>query len=378
MMEEMPVPDYLTFAPRILFKQNVLPHYLVFFVTKNCTARCRHCLLGERAHSTDELTVDEISRMTRHMDPLLFLLITGGDPFLRTDIVDIIKTFYRSPGFRNLGMPSNGFLTDRIVSAAETILTDCPGIDFAIDISLDGVGEDHDRIRQVPGLFDRATDTYRRLQQLQKKFPNFNLNVAVTVSHFNHTKLDELYRFLTDELGTRSINHLLCRGDPRDPQALDVDMENYTRFSDQLDADVKQNTLTGYHGYPFADLVNAMKMVRQKIIRTIREKDRFVVPCYAGQLGVILYPNGDLAPCELRNEILGNLREQDYDFRAIIHSPAAQAVRRQIRNEQCRCTYECFLTNAVMFHPRMFSSVLLEAVKMKWARLRSGGNYRAT
>ncbi|HPQ39187.1 MAG TPA: radical SAM/SPASM domain-containing protein [bacterium] len=370
----MSVPSYLKFAPRILRKSGVLPHYLVFFVTKNCTANCRHCLLGSEAHSTDELTVDEIERITEHMDPLLFLLITGGDPFIRKDISEIVKTFYRRPGFRNLGMPSNGFLTDRIVGETERILMDCPGIDFAVDISIDGIGDDHDYIRQKPGLFDRAVTTYRQLEKLTKKYANFNLNVAVTVSSYNHDKLDALYRFLKMELGVVNINHLLCRGNPTDPAALQVNMDHYQAFSRQLDRDLRDDALKGYHGYPFADLVNAMKIVRQKLIAHIRNRDEYVAPCYAARLGAILYPDGDVAPCELRDEILGNLRLNGYNFRAVIESETAGRIRRKIADEHCHCTYECFLTNAVMFNPALFGKVLAEAVRIKFHRWFPGGS----
>ncbi len=370
----MPVPSYLKFAKRIVTKRHALPHYLVFFVTKNCTARCLHCLLGERAESRNELTVDEIARTTEHMDPILFLLITGGDPFIRDDISQIVQTFYKRPGFRNLGMPSNGYHTGKMVQAVEEILVTCKGIDFALDISIDGIGEDHDRIRQVDGLFDRAVNTYRELHKLKSRFTNFNLNVAVTVSHYNQDKLDDLYDFLRNELQVETINHLLCRGEPRNPKALDVDLEKYKAFSDRLDEDMKSSLLKGYHGYPFADMVNGMKMVRQRIIQTITREKRYVVPCYAGKLGTIMYPDGDIAPCELRSEILGNLRKENYNFRKIMTSPEADAFRNRIDRERCFCTYECFLTNAVMFNPLMFGHVILESMKIKWARFASRGD----
>jgi MoaA/NifB/PqqE/SkfB family radical SAM enzyme len=369
----MPVPGYLKFAPRIFKKTGVLPHYIVFFVTQRCTANCKHCLLGQKTGNTHELTLDEIEMMSRHMDPLLFLLITGGDPFIRDDISQIVNVLYRRPGFRNLGMPTNGFFTEKIVEESERILRDCPGIDFAVDVSIDGIGEDHDAIRQSPGLFEKAVKTYRELEKLAKRYENFNLNVAVTVSSYNHDKLDELYAFLTHELGAKTINHLLCRGDPTEKDALAVDMDTYRLFSNQLDRDMKSNILKGYHGYPFADMVNAMKMVRQRLIHKIRKENRYIVPCYAARLGVVIYPDGNVAPCELRDETLGNLRTFGYNFRAILESDEAEKIRSAIRRDGCHCTYECFLTNAVMFNPVLLFQVLFETGRIKISRLFTGG-----
>ena len=365
----MPVPSYLSFARRVFFKKGVLPHYLVFFVTKNCTAACRHCLLGDRQKSENELQLDEIGRMTDYMDPLLFLLLTGGDPFLREDLIEIVRLFYRKPGFRNLGMPSNGLMTDRIVTFAETILESCPGIDFAIDISIDDIGSSHDMIRNVPGLFDKAIATYVELRKLQNRFSNFNLNIAVTVSKFNQDHLMDLYDYLVKDLGVVTINHLLCRGNPRDPEALDVDIDLYRRFSDRVDRDIQARVLKGYSGYPFADLINGMKVVRERVIRKIVKNRRFVIPCYAARLGVILYPDGDIAPCELRDEVLGNIRDAGYNFREIVFSDNADRIREQIDKERCYCTYECFLTNAIMFNPVMLASVACEVMKIKGSRL---------
>ncbi|MCD4653146.1 hypothetical protein K8T06_04355, partial [bacterium] len=164
-----------------------------------------------------------------------------------------------------------------------------------------------------------------------------------------------------------------CRGNPTDPEALKVIMENYRSFSNQLDSDMKKNALMGYHGFHFADLVNAMKMVRQRLIRRISTFDEYVVPCYAAQLGAILYPDGNVAACELRQDILGNLRENGYNFRSIFESDQCLKVRQAISDERCHCTYECFLTNAVMFNPVMFGKVLKETAKIKLNRWFSGG-----
>ncbi len=362
---------YLRFAHRLFYKRRALPLYLVFFVTHHCTARCRHCLLGERDPRRDELSLDEIERFSRSLGKLLFLLLTGGDPFLREDLAEIAQVFYRNNRIVNLGIPTNGFLTDRVLRTAETILETCPEMEFAVDVSLDGIGEEHDRLRQLPGLFERATATYLGLKELERRYPRFSVAVAITVSAYNQDRVAETYRWLRGKLGVSNVNQLLCRGSPRDPEALKVDLEKYIDFSRQLEEDTLDSRLAGYRDYPFSDLINAMKILRRQVIVGHARGRRRLVPCYAGRLGGVVYSRGEVYPCELLERPLGHLREVDYQFPRIWFSPRADEVRREIERKQCRCTYECFLTNGLLFTPAVLPRLLLEYWRLKVRRFQA-------
>lgn len=357
--------SYLKFAKNIFFKKKAMPVYLVVFLTERCTARCRHCLLGGRIKHPDELTLDEYRKFTKTLDPILFLLITGGDVFLRDDLTDIIHAFYKKPGFLNLGIPSNGYLTDRIISATEKILSTCPEMDFAIDISIDGLGEEHDNIRNTKGIFQKAVETYKQLEKIEKRFPRFKVNIAVTISSYNHDKLDDLYEYLTKELKVKTINNLLVRGDPREDCAKDVDLEKYQELNIRLSNDSYCGVLPGYRGFMIADFINAMKLVRQKAIYRISKEDRMVYPCYAGQLSCVIYPDGDVQPCELIDHKMGNLREVNYDFRKIWFGIEKETIVDWIKHNKCHCTYECFLTNSILFNISAYKDVLKELWQIK-------------
>lgn len=357
---------YLSFAPRILRKEG-WPLYLVFFVTRNCTAHCSHCLLGERSSATGELSLTEIETMASSMGPLLFLLLTGGEPFLRDDLGRIAAVFREHTGVLNIGIPTNGSLTNQVVSTTRDILEACPGVDLAVDVSIDGIGPEHDAIRGVPGLFDKAVTTFKELQQVAAENSGFNANVAVTVSRQNERHLLDLYRFLREELGVRTINHLLVRGNPRDPDTLAPQLAAYHDFSVAMEEDARRATLRGYSGYPFSSFLNAMKVVRRQIIEETVRSDTRVAPCYAGKLSCVVYSKGEVHPCELLPQRFGDLREHDMNFGALWHGERASEIRQYVDSEQCHCTYECFLTNSVMFTP-----ALLPRVFREWLRQRHG------
>lgn len=367
----MKASGYLRHLGDIIRKKSSTPLYLVFFITENCTAKCVHCLLGERAPRKDELTIDEIEKISASMDEILFLLLTGGEPFLRDDIAEIAYIYFKNNRVSNLGIPSNGSLQEKVVSSAEKILEKCPGIDFAIDISIDAIDAEHDRLRGYEGLFEKALWTYRELRKLKKKYSNFNLNVALTASGYNQEKLPEIYAYLKDELGADAITYLLTRGTPRDPAAKGVDIKKYLELANIIEDDTKKNALSGYKRFFGCDLINAMKIVRQKVIAEIVTENKSVLPCYAGSLSAVITSNGELCPCELLDRKMGNLRDVNYDFKKLWNSETADNIRRYIKESKCFCTYECFLTNSILFTPSIFPTVFREWAGIKIGRIKA-------
>lgn len=369
--------DYMAYAKRIFWKRGASPLYFVYFVTDFCNAHCKHCLLAEHDEAVreKELTIDEIERVSAHMDDMLFFTPTGGEPFLRRDLAEIVRIFHRNNHALNVGIPTNGSLTNRVVETARDILDTCPGIDLHIDVSIDDIGERHDEIRQFPGLFERATRTYQALRELEAHYPRFSTCVEITVSAYNQEHLLELYDYLTHNVGVNTVFTLLTRGAPREPGAKDFDITKYEELHRVLEADNKARILSGYYKMPFSDVLNAKRIVRPRIIaKTVREQ-RYQIPCYAGSLGAAMFSQGKVLPCELQvNRVIGNVRDYDYDFRALWSSERAEELRRYIRRTKCFCTYECFLTINILFNPLVLPRVFQEWAALKAAKLK----YRLT
>src|SRR3989344_921381 len=129
--------DNLKFVPRIISNKDRTPLYLIFFVTSRCNLRCEHCFFWrELNQAKKELSLEEIDKVTKNMDPLLLLRMTGGEPFLRTDLPEIAGLFYKNAGMRNLGINTAGFFTKRIVESVKKILSQYP-IDLDVVVSID-------------------------------------------------------------------------------------------------------------------------------------------------------------------------------------------------------------------------------------------------
>jgi len=89
--------DYLRHGKNMFVKKGAMPIYMVYFITDACNAKCKHCLLADGAHpgwetptmefKRKELSLEEVDKVTASMGKsLMFLLPTGGEPFLRKDI----------------------------------------------------------------------------------------------------------------------------------------------------------------------------------------------------------------------------------------------------------------------------------------------------
>jgi MoaA/NifB/PqqE/SkfB family radical SAM enzyme len=363
--------NYLKYAPLIFFKKNASPIYLVFFVTEKCNADCKHCLLGGIHPGKDELTIDEIEKVSNHMDDFLFLLPTGGEPFLRKDLAEIIRIFHRNNHVLNVGIPTNGGLTNRVIETVRSVLDTCPDLDLMVDVSIDGIGEDHNELRRTPGLFDKAMTTFSELKKLEKKYPRFTTTIETTVSSYNDAKLLDMYKYFTENTEADTIFTLLCRGKPMEPSAKFFNIDNYEKYARAMEKGIKERMLTGYDRFPFADVINAKRIIRHRVIAKVIRENRMVLPCYAGVLGAALFADGEVLPCELHDDLkLGNLRDNDYDFKKIWFSEKADHARKVIRDTKCFCTYECFLTLNILFNPKVYPAIIKEYLGLKWAKMR--------
>lgn len=355
----------------LIHKKPKRPFYLIHFVRGACNARCKHCLVddavGEQA-VREELSLDEIERFCANSPGLIFAFLTGGEPFLREDLPEIATAYARLAGTRKLQIPSNGSKTARMVRFAETVPRSCPDLHTSISISLDGVGEDHDRIRRTPGLFEKAIESYRQLRRIADRCDNLDVNITTTVTGYNQDKLDELASFVLDELGCENYFNTLVRGRTPDPASSKVDLNRFEAFNDTLERALHSGRMPGYKGFPLAGMVNAKNLISRRLIEATARDGQWRTPCYAGAMAAVLQPDGEVAPCELLENTLGNIRDHNYDIAPIWASERARAMRRQIEEERCRCTHECFTTVNVLFNLRFWPQLMLETGRLRAAR----------
>jgi MoaA/NifB/PqqE/SkfB family radical SAM enzyme len=277
------------------------PSYMIFWVTGRCNARCAHCFnldIIEDAHNRNQLTLEEIQQFSKKYGHLEYLTLAGGEPTLRHDLVEISKCFYEQNGLNHLTIVTNGYLPQKTETIIQSILEACPNLKLYLFVSLDGLEKKHDEIRKVPGGFKKSIDTILRLKKIQD--PRFSLSVAAVYSAYNQEHIEGLYHYVKNDLRVpMTVN--LVRGKVRDPAAKEVNFERYERLVKEIETD----RIRGRKRH----IIDAVNTLTTKIIsRTVRE-NKMQLPCKAGEKSFILSDNGDVIPCELLDDVFGNIRD---------------------------------------------------------------------
>ena len=158
-----------------------LPIDCVLAITYNCNARCVMCDIW-RIQGFPELPVAEFAKLP---PTLRDINISGGEPFLRRDLPEIVAVLAKACPKARLVISTNGFLTDLVVKQMKKILKIKP--DIGVAISIDGMNEMHDEMRGIPGGFDKDMETIKQLQALG--MTNLRLGFTITEKNIKHLRM---------------------------------------------------------------------------------------------------------------------------------------------------------------------------------------------
>ncbi len=321
------------------------------FVTSTCNAKCAHCFYPIN-QKNNELTLEEIDRLAKSMPPIRLLLISGGEPFLRRDLPEIIRVYFERCGFLNASIPTNGYSPEGVARAVETICSYSPDLSLGVSVSIDGFKEFHDRMRGVPGLYERCLDTLEELLKLQKRFPNLTVGVTTVFMKDNQLELEAFLDFIYERYRPNHHGIAFIRGNPLgDPNLkLDLDVALYEKLSRINDA-----------RYPTAEVATGWRGLRVRARREInRQRFEYIArqargggyeqPCIAGEREFVMSEIGDVYACELISTKLGNVRDVEFDFAKIREGEIAAQFVRDRDARQCRCTHECNVRTMLLFN----------------------------
>lgn len=352
----------LKYIPSIFVKRD--PLQFTFFVTSRCNARCPFCFYWQDRHTKrDELTLEEIDKVSRSMGGLLWLLFSGGEIYVRQDLPQIVSTFYRHNHPVIITLPTNGVAPNLIIPKTEEILGSCPESAVVVKVSLDGLGEEHDRIRNTPGNFEKAMETWERLRELGSRFDNLQIGINTVFCRDNQDRMDEIIDFVNTlpECETHTIS--LIRGNPATGGHKEIDLEKYRRAVARLEQDLKGSKPKMYH-FTLARLKSAQDLVQRRLIYETARQSRRLLPCYAGRIAAVMNEEGEVFPCEILTESMGNVRDAGYDFPQVFRSDKANRVRAKINSTKCYCSHECYFVTNILFNPVMYGQVARQYLEL--------------
>ena len=349
------------------------PIQVTFFVTRRCNARCPFCFYlqsADAAESDDaELSLEEIGKVSRSLGSLLWLAFSGGEIFLRKDLIEISRLLYRQNRPAIMLYPTNGLLPQLIHDSMAQILLECRDSIVVVKLSLDVIGAAHDALRATSGGFDKLMQTYRLLSGLLGKHPNFELGINTVFCSGNQDRMDEIIDFVQGLEHVRTHTISLARGRLADASHQAVDHTKYARAVDRLAANLRGRRGATY-AFRGARLKAAQDIVQRRLIHQTMLEQKRLIPCYAGRLNLVLSETGEVYPCEMRAESFGNVRAHGYDLRSVAGTAAAHATLGSIGRAECHCTHECYFITNILFNPRCYPALALEWLRLRPARSR--------
>lgn len=308
------------------------PLNLTFSVTYRCNSRCKTCNVWKKR--VEDLTLDEYKALFDDLGTSLYwATFSGGEPFIRPDLIDIVLACYDRcrPGI--ITIPTNGLLRTRILEGVARLSRHARDSKIIINFSLDGIGERHDQLRGVPGNYAKLREVFREVKAAA--YPNVTVGIHTVVSKFNVREVPALREHVRKEFAPDSyITEVAEERLELDTIGLDITpgADEYATVVEDLLADMDTTPGAG-----FSSVVQAFRREYYQVAHRTLKEQRQVLPCYAGLASAQIAPNGDVWTCCTRAESMGNLREAGFNFMKVWTSQRADDLRGSIRRGECFC-----------------------------------------
>ena len=272
-----------------------VPVYVQFYLTARCNLTCQQCNIIHANADVREVTINEIERIADNLARLgvAIVLLTGGEPFMRRDLPEIIRAF-ESRGV-HVRMQTNGFATrDQIEQAVAA-----GGRDISISLdSLKPASQDF-----INGGFKESWHQALRAMalftQILPKDESFAA-LGCVIQRKNLDDIEDVIRFgsriswFTSLVPVHVTSHRVPRGFRVFDEQQRFTPDEYDRV-DRLLANVRKMKEQGYLLYDSDQYLDDIGRFVRNEPTTWRDKKGAV--CDSPNLYFAILPNGDLAPC---------------------------------------------------------------------------------
>lgn len=310
---------------KVWLRRPTTPTRLVMDITRRCNLRCQMCSTW-KTEAGHEITPDEVRDVLGQMPGMLWLDVTGGEPMLRRDVLELFTAVCdATPALRVLHFQTNGWFRERVGEVVDLITARRPELELIITVSLDGPPQTHDAVRGREGSFDRALATIDALRRRD----DCATYVGTTVTPFNADQVEALGVLLHERLPN-------FRAGEWHWNWLQVSQHFFGNADLARLPKVQTRDLVLHHlrrrGLP-RNLVEIMELVFLTNLEFYRRGEPSGVTCQALHSAAFISPEGNLYPCHVYDRPLGNVREQP--IAELWASEAVQRARADIKQLAC-------------------------------------------
>ena len=287
-------------------------------VTYRCNARCTMCNRYKcPSKPEEEISIETIKKLPK----MYFTNITGGEPFIRTDLKDIVRELYKKSD--RIVISTNGFFTDRIID----LCNEFPNV--GIRISIEGLEDTNNKIRGLQDGYNRGYNTLKKLVEM--KHPD--VGFGMTVQDANAKDLVPLYEKANElnmEFATASLHNSFYFVEAKNiiKDRMMVAKEFEKLINELLKSNSPKKWFRAYFNHGLINYIFGQKRL---------------LPCDMAFDTFFIDPYGDVMPCNgtKDKEVMGNLNNQTWD--ELWNSEQAEKVRNKVRH----CDRNCWMIGSV-------------------------------
>ena len=250
----------------------------------------------------------------------------------------------------------------KILEKINELLEKHPRLNVKVQISLDGLEETHDKIRNVPNIFKKANNTILRLKKLKENHNNLDIVILTVISTENYSQIKDLHKYVEETLNVVQ-DYELIRGskffnitssmrsdtNPMDSSLSCPSVSELEQLAPIIYSSYKTNTQKCYR-FPKNAMAYAYKSAKYDFIIDVLKRKKPLKNCGAGKEWGVIYASGDVGLCELLKPV-GNLSDTDYNFNKLWNGEEAEKMRMAMK---CYCTHGCFSDRAMFRDPKSY------------------------
>ncbi len=319
------------------------PSVLIFHCTFVCDARCEMCSNWKRGDRKSDLSLEEIEKafssgLWAHVENAS---LSGGEPTTRNDMVEICRLMMdKFPRLRKLTINTTGLTPHRAIPMLTQVVKDANerGIIFSTRVSIDGVGDMHNAVRNVKRGFDKANETITAMKALQKDYA-FNFGISTTIFSQNLDDAENILAWAKRE----NLDIVFNMVRVTDAMLGNNDVADKIRPMGEEEKRMRQFFLDRVRMDPLLDGQNYIYMHYADMIANGYHR---LAPCPFQTQGLMLNPDGGMYYCE-NSDAIGNVRDEDPE--AIYFKAASLAHRDEVRDHKCpTCLSPCQMNVAAI------------------------------
>ncbi len=320
------------------FNRQTVPYKINLHITYSCNLRCRTCFIWNKYNDDPSLKKKELNTnqwktfFEKLGERIYWLSISGGEPFLRDDIVEIISSI----NMKNLcifSINTNGQLSEKIYDTMRNVLNILPkNVKVFLAVSLLGLENTHNFISGKKNTSETSNRTYKKLKSLQAKHKNFHLERELVVNKHNLDEIPEI----VDKLNKDKIPFTLTFAQESEYYGNVGKDVNFSPQERKRIAGMLKNM--NIYVYQKEDIV---RKVFKKIAINFFERGK-IPKCYSSWSSIRIDPYGNVYPCIMKNEIIGNVVGNSMDIeKTILNSKNIQKIQSEIKSGKCSCWTPC-------------------------------------